>query len=499
MKKLLTAVTGLLCLSQVYADVSLPPIMSDNMVLQKSKATTIFGMATPGEQVSVSFRINNNVPKASTLPTEIGCEHSLVAGPDSRWEIYVDLSKVSSSASPFDIIIKGKNTVTIKNVVVGEVWIGSGQSNMEKNVGKRPGQHPCFDWENVVELSLNSQIRMFTVNRQEANTPTEKYTGKWLIASPKTTANFSAAAYFFACELNEKLKMPVGMIHTSWGGTNVQQWMPADTLSKPEYAKALPGNRSKLFNGMIYPLRNYTVKGAIWYQGESNANPVWAPLYEEMFSDMIGSWRTLWKQPEMPFYFCQLASFQNPQKDPNENPVWSTLRNEQFKTLKNLPHTGMAVLSDIGESNDIHPRNKADVGRRLAYIALAKNYGLKIDYTGPVFERAEIKVNKMVVHFQTVGNTLKASPVPSEYPMIGDKKGKVQRNAPKSELEGFALCGEDGKWVWADAKITGNTIEVTSPAVPAPKQVRYNWGNYLFGNLFNEAGLPASPFTSENN
>jgi sialate O-acetylesterase len=416
--------------------------------------------------------------------------------------------------------ITGKNTVTIKDVLVGEVWVCSGQSNMEWRVSgaMNPAQEAA--------AANFPQIRMFTVQKAAKLEPQEDCVGKWEVCTPQTTPGFSAVGYFFGRRLHETLKQPIGLIHTSWGGTPAEYWTPLPALAgdpafqpimaawekrkaaypeaKAKYDEAMvkwreeekaakeagtkppaqprapqgagpAGAPASLYNGMIAPVVPYTMRGAIWYQGESNASA--ARLYRKLFPTMILSWRRAWGE-EFPFLFVQLANYNARKLPPTGQPedsAWAELREAQAMTLE-LPRTGMAVAIDIGEANDIHPKNKQEVGRRLALTAEATVYYRDQEYSGPLFAGAQAEDGRMRLSFR-------------------HSEGLKAKDGGK--LKGFAIAGADKKFVWANAEIDGDHIVVSSPDVPAPVAVRYAWADNPECNLINATGLPASPFRSD--
>jgi sialate O-acetylesterase len=300
---------------------------------------------------------------------------------------------------------------------------------------------------------------------------------------PDTVGGFSGVAYFFGRDLQKALDIPIGLIHTSWGGTIAEAWTPKEALeANPDLKKLVPatikmeGNNANqgtvLYNAMIAPLISYPIKGAIWYQGESNAGR--AAEYETLFPTMIQSWRKAWKQDDLPFFFVQLAPFQKIEQEPTD-PAWARLREAQRLTLK-LPKTGMAVITDVGDEKDIHPKRKEPVGARLALAARAIAYGQKIDYSGPNYENVKFVDGKAILSFQNLGGGL-------------ESKG--------GELTGFTIAGDDKVFYNADAMIQGDTIVVSSAKVAKPAAVRFGWANYPVVNLWNKAGLPASPFRTD--
>ena len=655
-------------IASVQADVRLPALFSDHAVLQKSAHVPVWGKADAGEKVTVTL---GNRSAAAT------------AGADGRWRVELDLA--DSAAGPFALTVEGKNKVTVSDVLVGEVWLASGQSNMEfllKNSAQANEE---------IARPANPLLRQFIVIKNASPEPVDDVKGSWALASPEKRGGFSAVAYYFSKKLQSELGVPVGAVHSSWGGTPSEAWTSAESMdsvpdlkaarqlqagavaeypakkkawvdamaawlkataredratadtaafsgvdsdtsawvsvkipgeikaaglpatgavwvrrevmlpSKPAtdlwlnlpingfdavywngkklaqttfetfegvgHARAggaytvparevlegrnvlairlfepatpakftaepklgsqalsgewrakaefelpppaadkpapepvslpmLPQYRaSHLFNGMLHPLIPYAMRGAIWYQGESNASRAFQ--YRTAFPLMISDWRKQWKQDGLPFYFCQLANYMAKKAEPAES-NWAELREAQSLALR-LPNTGQAVLIDLGESGDIHPRNKKDPGERLALLALAKDYGKPVACSGPVFDSVKIENGKAILRFQHTEGGLVARPLPDTYlvSMVPAKTAPLVRNSPGSQLEGFALCGADKKWVWADAKIEGETVIVSSEKIPAPVAVRYAWADNPTCNLSNGAGLPASPFRTD--
>ena len=483
------------------AAVRLPALIGDNMVLQAEAKTNVWGWADPQEKVTVKFA---------------GKTGSATAGADGKWSVRLAGLKAGTAG---ELTIAGSNTIALKNVIAGEVWVASGQSNMEFSVAGAMNKDAEIAGANF------PQIRMFTVQKAAKAEPQEDCVGKWEVCAPDAVAHFSAVGYFFARHLHEKLKQPVGVIHTSWGGTPAEHWTPkpvmeADPDFKPQvdnwvktvadypaakeaYDKAMtewktaaeaakaagmpepkqPGGPPRggdpfggpgcLYNGMIAPVTPYTIQGAIWYQGESNASA--ARLYRKLFPTMIMSWRRAWAHgglagselPEFPFLFVQLANFMARQAEPTES-NWAELREAQLMTLE-MPHTGMAIAIDVGDATDIHPKNKQEVGRRLALNAEASVYFQDQEFSGPIFGGAQVEDGKIRLSFRNAEGM------------------KSQDGGP---LKGFAIAGEDHAFHWADAEIQGDHIIVSSKDVPAPASARYAWADNPECNLINAAGLP---------
>jgi len=484
---------------EAQADVRLPSIFGSNMVLQADMPIKIWGWADPGEQVTVTVGQKRATAKAACC---------------GKWMVTIEPLK---AGGPIEVIVEGKNKIKFTNVLIGEVWICSGQSNMAWPVTR------ALNPEKEIASANFPKIRLFTVTRAVALEPQSDCQGKWVVCSPETVPSFSAVAYFFGRKLHQELGVPVGLIHTSWGGTPAEAWtsreklesipqlLPIlerwDTLLKT-YPKQLANYRIRLadwqkaaaeakkagkkppakprpphdpakhphlaaglFNAMIAPLIPYTIRGAIWYQGESNVARAYQ--YRTLFPAMIEDWRERWGQGDFPFIYVQLAPFRYGRFDPA---ACAELREAQLLTLK-LPNTGMAVTMDIGNPKDIHPKNKQDVGKRLALWALALAYGKDVVYSGPLYDSMKIESDKIRITFKHVDGGLVA-------------KG--------GELTYFEIAGPDRKFVPAKAVIDGDTIVVSSPQVKQPVAVRYAWRDDAEPNLFNKAGLPASPFRTDN-
>ncbi len=629
-----TAICTFLCFCILFpaaAAVTLPSVISDNMVLQRDLPIKLWGKADKGEAISVLFN-------GQTVKTK--------AGKDGVWRVQI---KAMPYGGPYDMTIKGKNTITLHNILIGDIWVCSGQSNMEWNVASSNNA------KSEITNAHFPRIRLLTVNKSMSNAPLQEADAQsWVVCSSQTIEQFSAVGYFFGRELFRQTDIPIGLINTSWGGTNIETWTSIPMMeTQPEYAQKLevlqspsftekmekksqpdfnkmletePGVSQKwflpeanisqwkstnlpgrwgseginglgvvwfrkeftltakqakgavtislgnvddwdetylngqkigatfsygiqrqyivcpdglregkntlvvkvvntggdagmydsadrmycqtngarvpltgewrykvsslieasdnvgpndypslLYNAMLAPLTQFPIKGAIWYQGESNAGEAYK--YRTLFPNMITDWRNAWGQGEFPFYFVQLANFTAPMAEPSESD-WAELREAQHMTLK-LPNTGEAVIIDIGEANDIHPRNKQDVGYRLALNTLAKTYGKQVEYSGPEYQSMKVDGNKVILTFSHTGNNLVA-------------KGKY------GYLNGFSIAGADRKFVWAKAYIEGNTVVVYSDKVNHPVAVRYAWANNPDdANLYNSDGLPASPFRTD--
>jgi sialate O-acetylesterase len=472
------------------------------MMLQQSLSVAIWGAADPGEAVAVSFRSENV---------------STVADKNGRWLVRL---APQVAGGPHDMIIQAGNTVLLRDILVGEVWICSGQSNMEWPVSL--ASNP----EKEIAEAL-PEVRLFTVKHDVAAAPQSDFTGSWSPASPDIVKDFSAVGFFFGRELHRHLNVPVGLIDSSWGGTPAESWTTRETLesdlslnpilwqwkrvladypgAQTRYERQLkeweeisatakaqgktppqkpasprgPGHSwtpAGLYNAMIAPMTSFAIRGALWYQGESNAAPYRAYEYRRLFQAMISDWRKAWNQGPFPFLFVQLANFMERKAAPAES-AWAELREAQTMALS-LPNTGMAAAIDIGEADDIHPRNKQEVGRRLALAARSVAYGEKLVYSGPMYRGMIVEGRQIRLRFQHVG-----------------QGGLASRDGGK--LEGFAIAGRDRKFVWADARIDGETVVVSSAKVQDPVAVRYGWADNPACNLVGKDGLPASPFRTD--
>jgi sialate O-acetylesterase len=502
------------------ADVKLHGLFTDHMVLQRDTSAPIWGWADDGEEVTVEFRGK----KVSTRAK------------GGKW--LVKLGKFKAGG-PDELKVSGKNSLTLKNVLVGEVWIASGQSNMEWPM--RASFEPGPD----ILGANNPNLRLYTVPKLKANAPVEDVASAWKETSPSAVSNFSAVAYYFGTFLQKELGVPVGVIHTSWGGSPAEVWMREEVLaSNPDYKRDIldsysgqkkriedalakfeqeqaearregkPFNKrrpgagwkpSELYNGMIAPLIPYAFKGAIWYQGESNAGR--AHQYRALFADMVTNWRDDWDRGDFPFLQVQLAPFMAIKDQPAES-AWAELREAQVHATEVLRNVGVAVITDQGNPKDIHPVWKKPVGYRLSLLARGMAYEQDIHYSGPVYRKMKVKGDKIVLTFDHVGDGLFGGPLrPDEARVIGVPETTILKYNTETgwidaPLAGFAIAGEDRKFVWAKAEIDGDKVIVSSPEVPKPVAVRYGWADYPVVNLYctpgvAEPGLPASPFRTD--
>ncbi|MDC0937242.1 sialate O-acetylesterase [Pirellulales bacterium] len=470
-------------------DVSVPNIFSDHMVLQQGQQNKVWGKASPDEKVTV--RIGEQ-------------SHEVVADNDGLWSVMLD---PLSAGGPHALVVSGSNEIRIEDVLVGEVWICSGQSNMEWPVSR------CFDADLVKAGATTPNIRMINYPNQGTQEPVWSHDKvAWKVCSPESVASFSGVGYFFGRQLHECIGVPIGLINNSWGGSAVDAWINRDLLEADEkYQPTLErwksmakefetlsaksdlsedekkrrqqlrgplsgnGRPANIYNGVLKSHLGYGIQGAIWYQGESNASRAYQ--YRDLFPMMIKNWRDEWGQGDFPFYWVQLADFMNEQSEPRGS-NWAELREAQTMTMDRLPNTGEAVIIDAGEGNDIHPRNKSIVGQRLARWALKNQYGIDIACQSPRFKSMEKSSDAIVLSF--------------------DHVHEGWRPLDTKTLRGFAIAGADQEFVWADAKtVEGDRIEVSSTKVSDPVAVRYAWADNPVCNMFDGIGLPLTPFRTD--
>jgi sialate O-acetylesterase len=502
---------ALLAATTARAEVKLASPFTDHMVLQCDMKVPVWGTAEPGEQVSVEFSDQKITVKA---------------GADGKWRL--DLQPMKASAQSQSFMVSGSKTskpIELQDVVVGEVWLASGQSNMDFSMSKKVKSFAGVrDEEQEIAAANYPLIRMFTGAASKTYAPQTSVSGHWKICTPENAAAFSAVGYFFARDLQRDIKVPVGIITESFGASTAESWIRRETMAadpqlkpmldrfdeavehfrtNPPPAVAAPRsedvsatntiagtnaparrargggpprdpvqdqhNATVLFNGMIAPIIPYAIRGAIWYQGESIVGgDAGIALYPHVQATLVRDWRKLWGEGDFPFYIVQLAGQEAASNSPRVR--------EAQATILTLPNTGMAVATDIGEAKNVHPKNKQDVGDRLARLALAKTYGRKIEFSGPVYESMKIEGNAIRLKFSHA-------------------QGLVARDGA---LKWFTIAGADGKFVPADAKIDGETVLVSSPDVTAPTAVRYAWLNFPDGgHLYNGAGLPAAQFRTD--
>ncbi len=489
------------------ADVHLPAIFSDHMVLQQKLENPVWGWDNPGAKVTVVFAGQTKTAEADAT---------------GRWSLKLDA--VPANATGATLAVKGSSERVFQDVLVGEVWICSGQSNMGFTVAGA--------WDGDLEIASAKfpKIRLLNVPRVGTQEPKDDFKGQWSVCSPETVGGFSAVGFFYGRLLHQTLDVPVGLINNAWGGSAAEAWVRRDVLENdprfkrtmegwvkregdlqtpkaredfekktaawkqraadaktkgvpfteraPEGPEAtLAGNArpGNIYNGVLRPTIGYGIKGAIWYQGESNAGRAYE--HASLFPLLINHWRAEWKQGDFPFYWVQLADYMAEKPEPGES-AWAELRETQTKTQQAVKNGGQAVIIDLGEANDIHPHNKRDVAERLARIALARDYGFKIPYRSPEFASATFEGGKALVKLDTFGSSL--------------------RTVDVAEVKGCAVCGEDRKWVWAEAKIVDKTtLQVSAKSVEKPVAVRYAWADNPVCNLYSAEGLPVTPFRSD--
>jgi sialate O-acetylesterase len=486
------------------ADVRLPKLIADHMVLQRGIPLTVWGWADPGEQVTVS--IANQIVKTS-------------ADPGGKWKVGL---QALAAGGPLGMTVAGKNRIEVSDILVGDVWVCCGQSNMEMPVGNlyRPKVYPgVTDFRAELARADHPGIRLFLPDHQTSLAPKEDLPGTgWQVCTPETVARFSAVGYFFARHLNSRMNVPVGMIQAAKSSTTAEAWTSPEGLrtlpswsrrlekhagaaAKPSPAptdQQLPqesdnptapstvevpfGTPGGLFDGMIAPVTPFAIKGVIFYQGENNAKD--PKGYGTLFPALIRSWRQAWGQGDFPFLFVQLAAYGGKPKAPREDRGWAAQREAQTAGLKE-PKTGMAVTIDIGSERLIHPPDKQEVGRRLGLLAQAIAYGQNVEASGPVLRSMTIEGGKVRLKFDNAAGGLVARPF---------EQGKPKITVTK--LTGFTVAGSDKVHHWADAEIVGDEVIVSSPVVPMPVSVRYAWAGNPDCNLFNKANLPAAPFRS---
>jgi sialate O-acetylesterase len=511
MKKIVSffLLTGCFVVPTLQAELRLPAIIGNGMVLQQKQANPIWGWDTPGTRVSVSFA-------GQTKSTE--------AGADGKWTVKLDAVPANEQPQTIEITA-GTQKVRIGDVLVGEVWMCSGQSNMGFTLGG--------DWNGDLEAEAAKfpKMRLMKVpllGTQELQTNFRDGKGAWTEVTPATAKGFSAVGFLFGRYIHQVVGVPVGLIDNAWGGSSAEAWVRRETLEKdPRFAslientlkdeahnsteqaqasyevalekhkiaaaKAKAEGRTaprapkgpkewlsgqhragNIFAGTLHPTLGYGIKGVIWYQGESNAGRAWE--YAQLFPLLIEQWRKEWNQGNFPFYWVQLADYQKQESQPGEA-AWAELRESQTRTMS-LPNTGQAVIIDLGEGQDIHPKNKHDVAARLVRWALAKDYGISIPYRSPEYKAVEFRDNKAIVTVDCFGSALRAFDV--------------------EEAIGFAVCGDDRVWHWAKGKVLGkDKVELTCAEVSKPVAVRYAWANNPVCNLTSNEGLPLTPFRTD--
>jgi sialate O-acetylesterase len=481
------------------SDLWLPSIFSDHMVLQRDLSVPVWGTAAPGKEIKVSFA---------------GKTFTTTADVQGAWKLALP---PMAAGGPFTLEVSSGMTRRYSDVLIGEVWLCSGQSNMDFTLASTSKRSfaGVTNWEKEVAAASHPKLRMFTAEWTMREFPQRDVVGSWKTCNPQTARDFSAVAYYFGLGLQSKLNVPVGLVNCSYGASTIEAWVSLPNLSvHPQFkglldefgkkrllfrdnptlfqkygedlAKHRGGKAPKnpdpvqdqhnpyvLHNGMIAPIAPYGIRGAIWYQGESNMAT--RKLYTDLQQALIEDWRTLWGNPRLPFYFVQLAPNKSPSPEPSSGQL-AEMREAQARSLA-VPHTGMAVTIDIGDEKDVHPRNKLDVGKRLARLALSGSYGVSCVASGPIYREAVMDGAVLRVRFDSIGGGLVA------------KDGALKQ---------FAIAGSDKKFVWADAVIEGDSVKVSSPQILRPAYVRYAWADNPAGaNLYNSENLPAAPFRTD--
>ncbi len=498
--KLSAGLSLLLSVSTAMAEVKVPKVFSDHAVLQREAPIHVWGWADPGEQVAVSF----HDAKQSATADKLG-----------KWSVYLAPER---AGGPYTLTIQATNTVTISDILVGDVWFASGQSNMEMPLKGFPGSAVLKNGAEEIANSNQPQMRLLRVHQRPSDHPLPDLQDAdeiWTTCTPETAADFSAVAYFFGREIQQREKVPVGLIDSTWGGTPAEAWISMDGIGADaslmpvfeEWSKmanetadltAIKANEKReddaakqanlpvpqhpwhpnpaswapanLYNGMVAPFINYEIKGVIWYQGESNSRKARAPMYSRVFPTLITDWRSKWAQGDFPFLYVQISSFKS-----NDTEDWGMIRDAQRRTLS-LVNTGMAVTLDVGDPDNVHPADKQTVGHRLALAARDIAYGEHVEDSGPLFRQATPEGASIRVWFDHSDGLI----------------------AKGGSLGGFEVAGDDHHFVPAAAKIEGSSVVATVSTVKAPRFVRYAWANVPAANLFNGADLPASTFSSEN-
>ncbi|MEO7411782.1 MAG: sialate O-acetylesterase [Opitutaceae bacterium] len=478
--------------SAAFAEVSLPNVFSDHMVLQRRQANRVWGKASPGEKIVVTIGAQS---------------HAATAGADGAWQ--VTLSPMEAGSTPAKLVAKGPTTeVAVDDVLVGEVWIVSGQSNMAASL------NGTYDSDLEIAAANHPEIRMMTYPSVGAQTPTWTHpNARWVVSTPQAARSFSAVGYIFARQIHESLGVPVGIINNAWAGSRAEAWVPRKYFDGREnllpivarfdgFAKELaefkakaslsPAEQAKVrtlstdvngddrpanaWNGIVASHAGYGIRGVLWYQGEGNTPR--GHQHRELFPLLIESWRKEWGQGDFPFYWVQLPGNAAEKPEPGDSD-WAELRESQTMTMAKVPYTGQAVTIDLGEDGNLHPKNKKDIGLRLARIALARDYEVKIPFQSAVYRSMRVEGGKAILSFETANGNLRVL------------------NSP-AVVRGFAIAGEDKRFVWADATINRDgTIAVSNPKVPNPVAVRYGWADNSAANVYDNARLPLTPFRTD--
>ena len=440
------------------ANVRLPNILGSHMVLQQKSTVKLWGWAAPGEKISITVGWDNSTYQAQ-------------ATNDAKWITEI---KTPAAGGSYTITLQGNNTIVLEDVLIGEVWVCSGQSNMEWS-----GTQNLQESKDEAPNATNTKIRLFYVAKSTSAFPQENVDGKWVVCAPEEMIKFSAIGYFFGKNLTQKMNIPIGLINSNWGGTPAETWAPEYVINNDKIIKrgseqlntsqGWPHKTALAYNAMIYPITNYAIAGAIWYQGESNVRTYYA--YEKLFTGMIDSWRQQWNK-NFPFYFVQIAPFAYGFKN-----VGALLRETQTKSARH-PNTGMVVISDlVPDTTNIHPTVKIEVAKRLSDLALNSTYGFTdIACQSPVYTTHSLEKDKIKIQFANAGNGLMVK---------GDK------------ISSFEIAGEDKVFVAAQAKISGNSVIVSNKNIKIPVAVRFAFNNTATPNLFNKEGLPVNLFRTD--
>jgi sialate O-acetylesterase len=495
---------------QVSAEVRLPQIISDHAVLQRQVPIHIWGWATSEERVSVTLHSQSRSVNANSY---------------GEWSVWL---QPEEAGGPYTLTVNGtgpsSHPLIFSDILIGDVWLASGQSNMEMPLRGFPGSAVVKNADTEIAAANQPQIRLLRVEHKVSDTPVNDIGSHWTLCTPQTASEFSAVAYFFGREVSNSEHVPIGLIDSTWGGTPIESWMSLDVLSsdaslmpafatrarfadeqtrleqveaaeKREDEAALQAHQPKpkhpwhplegswlpagLYNGMIAPLTPYSLKGFLWYQGETNSAPERAPIYARLFPAMIADWRTQWRQGNLPFLYVQISSFHS------DGEIWGVIRDAQRRTLA-VANTAMAVSLDVGDPANVHPPDKQTVGARLVLAANGMVYRHASSYAGPLFRQATVETEGMRVWFDNASGGLHVGGLSST--------GVSSSNSFQSAFE---LAGDDHRFYPAHAVVQGETVLVTSPAVPDPRYVRYAWDNESRGGLYNQSELPAATFTSE--
>jgi len=464
---------SLLGATHALGELQVSKIFGSHMVLQQEQPIRVWGTSDPGSTVVVGID---------------GSGASVKTGEDGKWRVELKAMKADGKPRVMQVV-SGETTIKFEDVLIGEVWICSGQSNMEWSVSRSANA------QEEIAAANHPQIRLFDVpGHVKGPEPQDDPRGQWTVCSPQTIPGFTAVGYYFGRELEKNLKVPIGLVGTNWGGTRIEPWTPPVGFEAvPElkdYVESLAAGNPKggavqIYNGMVHGLTPLSARGAIWYQGESNAGD--GLRYEHLKEALVKGWRRVFENENLSFYWVQLADFRAPDPNPAGG-GWGPVREGQRRALR-IPNTGMAVTIDIGNAKDIHPKNKQDVGKRLALWALARNYGKDIVCSGPLYKGMKMEGSKIRVSFDHVGSGL----------MAGAKEGLARtREVTGAELTEFAIQDAEGAWHWAKARIDGADVLVWHEDVKSPQHVRFGYqSNPEKLNLYNKEGLPASPFTTD--